>query len=243
MSAYIQALWAAALSRESQSEVSKPLYSDGGSGVIFNLKGELKIGDQVLPEGVILLPVSSKAEQITLQPGAKLAGVRFLPAIGFGILRNRYEQPELLHQSDKDIFKLRELFQQLKLAQSDAHIIDCLNTWVSSQLDFTNVIPNSLEQALKHVETAGALANIGDVSQLSQRQTERVFKQWLGITAKHYQRIVRVKRAIAYLKTHKQSYLAQVAHEFGFSDQAHMTREFRAIASVTPNHIIQRKGS
>lgn len=242
MSAYIQALWAAALSCESQSEVSKPLYSDGGSGVIFNLQGELKIGDQVLPEGVILLPVSSKAEQITLQPGAKLAGVRFLPAIGFGILGNRYEQPELLHQSDKDLFKLRELFQQLKLVQSDAHIIDCLNTWVSSQLDFTNVIPNSLEQALKHVETAGALANISDVSQLSQRQTERLFKQWLGITAKHYQRIIRVKRAIAYIKAHKQSHLAQVAQEFGFSDQAHMTREFRAIASVTPNRIIHRKG-
>jgi hypothetical protein len=40
----------------------KPLYSDAGSGVIFNLSGDLIIGDQVMPEGVIMLPTKKTAE-------------------------------------------------------------------------------------------------------------------------------------------------------------------------------------
>jgi|TARA_A100001015_G_scaffold321474_1_gene452417 pimeloyl-ACP methyl ester carboxylesterase len=58
----------------------KPLYSDAGSGVIFNLSGELIIGNQVLPEGVIMLPTKKISEDIVMAPGAELAGIRFLPS-------------------------------------------------------------------------------------------------------------------------------------------------------------------
>jgi AraC-like DNA-binding protein len=46
-----------------------------------------------------------------------------------------------------------------------------------------------------------------------------------------------VKRAINYIREHGQVNLAEVAHQFGFSDQAHMTREFRTIAHITPGQV------
>ena len=57
------------------------------------------------------------------------------------------------------------------------------------------------------------------------------------MTPKQYQRILRVKRTINYIREHGQTNLAEVAQQFGFSDQAHMTREFRAIARLTPGKV------
>jgi AraC-like DNA-binding protein len=59
----------------------------------------------------------------------------------------------------------------------------------------------------------------------------------MEMTPKQYQRILRVKKAIDYLRQHKEASLVEVSQQFGFSDQAHMTREFRAIARITPGKI------
>ena len=56
----VQGIWSASVTRSAL--VMKPLYSDAGSGVIFNLSGDLIIGDQVMPEGVIMLPTKKTAE-------------------------------------------------------------------------------------------------------------------------------------------------------------------------------------
>lgn len=216
--------------------LSKPLYSDAGSGIIFNFSGELIIGGKRIGEGVILLPVNTKTEHITLSPGAKLAGVRFLPAIGYGVLGRKYDKPTLLEHNEDDPFSLNELLNRLKPLPS-INLLEKLEYWVENQLDFTNILPASLANALDFIQGEEELAQLATVTNLSQRQVERIFKLWLGITPKHYQRILRVKNAIAFLKSKPTRNLALVAQEFGFSDQAHMTREFRAIASVTPSKI------
>ena len=224
------------MTKHNTSTVSKPLYSDAGSGVIFNFSGDLIIGDEQIGEGVILLPVNTKTQSITLGPRARLAGVRFLPAIGYGVLGKKYDKPTLLESSEDDLFSLNELFDKLK-SLSSACLLEELQYWVENQLDFTNLLPESLVNALDYIQGEEELAQLASVTNLSQRQVERIFKLWLGITPKHYQRILRVKNAIAFLKSQPTSNLALVAQEFGFSDQAHMTREFRAIASVTPSKI------
>lgn len=232
----MQALWVASLPGSEASTLSKPLYSDAGSGIIFNFSGELIIGEERLREGVILLPVNTKAEQITLNAGAELAGVRFLPAIGYGLLGKMYDKPIMLPSDEDDPFSLNKLFNTLKSLPS-ASVLKKLEYWVEYQLDFTDILPESLVQVLDFIQGEEELAELDKVTHLSQRQVERIFKSWLGITPKHYQRILRVKNAIALLKSQPTSNLASVAQEFGFSDQAHMTREFRAIASVTPSKI------
>ena len=72
---------------------------------------------------------------------------------------------------------------------------------------------------------------------LSQRQLERLFKTRLGMTAKNYQRIIRIRQAIAEIKANPEHSLADIAANSGFSDQAHMTREFKAIARITPGKL------
>ena len=75
---------------------------------------------------------------------------------------------------------------------------------------------------------------------LSQRQIERQFQQWLDMTPKYYQRISRVKSALKILKLQPTTELADLALTIGFSDQAHMTREFKYIAKITPKQYTQQ---
>ena len=69
---------------------------------------------------------------------------------------------------------------------------------------------------------------------LSLRQIERQFKSQIGLTPKYYQRLIRVKTAIGLIRQCPTINLVDLATEAGFSDQAHMNREFRTLAGMTP---------
>jgi len=195
------------------------------------------IGDVALPEGVIMLPVKKRKENIVLSSGAQLAGIRFHPAIAYGVLDCHYNKPTLLQSEDDQLYHFYQIFSELCMISGNAAKVEALNRWVEESLDFTQVIPDPLEKALDSIKEIKTLGNISDSTALSQRQIERYFKRWLGMTPKQYQRILRVKRATHFLRIHKHANLAHVAQQFGFSDQAHMTREFRTIACMTPRSV------
>lgn len=235
LSAFIQGIWTASVPQ--LNAIVKPLYSDAGSGIIFNLAGNVIIGNETLPEGVIMLPVKKQAENIVLSPGSQLAGIRFHPAVGYGVLGKHYDKPTLLIPEEDQLYKLYRIYFELRMQKDNESKIESLYLWAHDNLDFTNVIPDSLEKALECIEQDEALGQLSESIDLSQRQIERIFKLWLGMAPKHYQRILRVKKAIRFLRLHKNVNLADAAHQFGFSDQAHMTREFRTIACITPGKV------
>lgn len=215
----------------------KPLYSDAGSGIIFNFAGDVKIGNETLPEGVIMLPVNKQADNIVMSAGAQLAGIRFHPAVGYGVLGQHYHKPTLLLPEEDQRYNFYRIYSELRLQKDIKSHIQSLYRWADKNLDFTNVVPDSLIKVLDCIEQDEAPGQLSEHIELSQRQIERLFKLWLGMTPKHYQRIIRTKKAIQILRLHKNEKLADVAQQFGFSDQAHMTREFRTIACITPGQV------
>ncbi|UTV30649.1 helix-turn-helix domain-containing protein [Photobacterium atrarenae] len=237
LSAFVQGIWSASVSGLQSDPVVKPLYSDAGSGILFNLAGGVKIGHETLPEGVIMLPVKKVSENIVLSPGAKIAGIRFHPAIGYGVLGQHFDKPTRLSPAKDGQYHFYQIYAELRMQKESNGQIEALYQWADNHLSFTNMIPVSLERALKGIEIGDTPGQLNENIQLSQRQIERLFQFWLGMTPKHYQRILRVKKAINFLRRHKNANLADVAQQFGFSDQAHMTREFRVIACITPGKI------
>ena len=184
-----------------------------------------------------MLPVEKQAANIVLAPGAQLAGIRFHPAIGYGVLGQHYDKPTLLLAEEDQRHHLYRIYSQLRRIKDNKSRIDALYLWADNNLDFTNVIPDSLKKALESIERQELPGQLSETIELSQRQIERHFKLWLGMTPKQYQRILRIKKAIYFLRLHKNVNLADVAQQFGFSDQAYMTREFRAIARITPGKV------
>jgi AraC-like DNA-binding protein len=234
LSSFVQALWSVSASDDNTEEIIKPLYSDAGSGFLFNLSTPIILDGSEFESGVVVLPIKKHASSITLPPGAVATGIRFHPAVGYGVLGRHYEQAMFIDGTDQIHLELEALFGQLKPKLDNAARIQLLHSWLGQHMDFSNVIPDSLEIALEDIQSDCQLGELSNNNLLGQRQIERQFQQWLGMTAKHYQRILRIKKTINFMYENPKVDLVDVAMQFGFSDQSHMTREFKNIAHTTP---------
>jgi AraC-like DNA-binding protein len=69
----------------------------------------------------------------------------------------------------------------------------------------------------------------------SRRHLARRFAEDVGLSPKRYARVLRFERAVALITDAHGPPLAHVAARCGYSDQAHLTREVRELAGVTPS--------
>lgn len=70
----------------------------------------------------------------------------------------------------------------------------------------------------------------------SRRHLARRFREQVGVSPKAAARILRFERATALLAA-RQRGLAAIAADSGYADQAHLSREFRALARWTPTEL------
>ncbi|MBC2840083.1 response regulator transcription factor [Robiginitalea sp. SC105] len=77
---------------------------------------------------------------------------------------------------------------------------------------------------------------------ISQRQLEREFKNKVGISPKHYLRIIRINEVLRLLKGNKAIDLTSVAYHCGYYDQAHFINDFKNITGEKPGIFVRDKG-
>lgn len=88
-----------------------------------------------------------------------------------------------------------------------------------------------------------SLNDLALVSGLSKFHFARLFKQAFGLTPHRYVMKRRVERAAAELKAEFSQdivTIAQVAHQFGFTDQSHFTRVFKQVKGLTPKQFLKQ---
>jgi len=73
---------------------------------------------------------------------------------------------------------------------------------------------------------------------ISERSVQRHFQLSMGVTAKRFEQIRRARRAVELLE--RGTAVAVVAHELGYSDQAHLTRALKAFIGRTPGAIARQ---
>lgn len=64
-----------------------------------------------------------------------------------------------------------------------------------------------------------------------------LFRQQIGLNPKTYEKLVRFTRTLEALRTQTGRSLASIAADRGFADQAHLTREMRALSGSTPSRL------
>ena len=77
-----------------------------------------------------------------------------------------------------------------------------------------------------------AVEHLADAQHVSRRQLERDFSQWLGISPRRLAHAVRLQAVLR--RAREGAALADVAAEFDFADQAHMSRTVRRMTGSTP---------
>lgn len=78
---------------------------------------------------------------------------------------------------------------------------------------------------------AGTVQDVADEVGYSRRRLTDLIRTETGVTPKDYQRMARFQRARRFMGRRP---LAEVAVRCGYADQAHLTREWRALAGCTP---------
>ena len=83
------------------------------------------------------------------------------------------------------------------------------------------------------------LTDLALTAGLSKFHFSRLFKDAIGLTPHKYVMKRRIEQAARRL-SQGDSEIAQVAHQFGFTDQAHFTRVFKQMKGTTPKRFIQQ---
>jgi len=90
----------------------------------------------------------------------------------------------------------------------------------------------AVAHALARFAAAGAVGAVVDEVGYSHRRFGTLFLDAVGLSPKRYCRVQRLQRALPAMAGRRP--LALVAVEAGYSDQAHLTRELRALTGVSP---------
>lgn len=100
---------------------------------------------------------------------------------------------------------------------------------------FTAVYPLLVQPESQVAQIAAALG-------LSVRQLQRRFRDQTGLTPKHFARIGRLRRVLAFLRDDARfETLTDLAHDLGYSDQAHMNHDFKALTGLAPRRFAARR--
>lgn len=237
LSPYVQGIWAADTYHSEISGTTKHFISDAASGFIFVLQGKIAMDGQCFEQGVVWQPTRKTAYTMDFSPNAKVVGFRFQPAVGSIICgelpTSTCQISEETSFSEGLTLQLTELFNELTPSAGQWHKISTVYRWLISTIDFALVVPVSISNIL---QTISPQLEIADSKQLviGPRQLQRQFNRWLNMTPTYYKRLIRVHQSVVALRNDPPENLASFAISQGFSDQAHMTREFQSIANITP---------
>ena len=179
---------------------------------------------------------STRPSDVPVEPGCVYFGIRFQPGQSRhflplpGRLLTDTAQP-LARPADLSAERLAEL-----IARPDpAFAVDrLLSRWLAGQPPQ----PRRLDGALALLSRAAPGVSVTALSarlNLSRRQLERDFLEWVGVPPKVFMGIRRSQQALALLsRPSPAAPLADIALAAGYADQSHMTRELKRYLGVTP---------
>jgi AraC-like DNA-binding protein len=91
--------------------------------------------------------------------------------------------------------------------------------------------------ALARFHARPGRASVGAVQRASGASAERFierFRDAVGLGPKRYLRVTRLRSLLERVAARGSANWSDLAFEFGFSDQAHLVREFRDLTGLTP---------
>lgn len=110
--------------------------------------------------------------------------------------------------------------------------VSVLENILAARVRKTRGIHPSVAQALRQFTVTSDVSHVVRESGYSHRTLISEFRRSVGLTPKEYTRVLRLQRAIRGMR--ETGSLADLAAAAGYSDQAHLCREFREFTGVTP---------
>lgn len=94
-----------------------------------------------------------------------------------------------------------------------------------------------VDAAVRHITARRGIVNVGEVAEgvgLTSRQLHRRFVRAVGVSPKHYAKIVQVNEVFGALLAGDYEHVRELALDHGYFDQAHFTRDFQRLVGMSP---------
>lgn len=223
----IEALWETEILREGEYLV----LPDGRMDLVIRCDEAHSPHTRVA--GVAIIGPSSRPTRIPVRAGQSFLGARFRP--GFGACLG-VAPPACVDQAIRRNMPDTE-FQDLSTRQGLPNIRRALRDIACQR---ATLAPHPLESTLSAIAILHASAGTATVAELSDatgvpdRTLRRRMQQAVGLSPKVFAGVLRFQRAMRQLQKPGAVSLAEVAADCGYSDQAHLTREFQRYGGFTP---------
>lgn len=173
------------------------------------------------------------------KPKGTVVGVSFRPGMAACVLGVPLHELLDRHVSLQELWGYRglEIQERLASAADPSAIFQLLERELIARIRRPLLIHPAIAYALQpsRLDVApGRVEVVRRHSGYSPRHFIELFRSTVGLAPKHYYRVRRFSTALARL-AQGNARLADVAASTGYSDQAHLSREFRELAGVTPS--------
>jgi AraC-like DNA-binding protein len=173
------------------------------------------------------------------KPTGCAVGVSFRPGAAAAVLGAPMEELANQHVTLDAIWGARgvDLRHRLMSAGKPSEIFRVLEQELSARIYRPLLIHPMVAHALAARPATSSPARVTDLqraSGFSPRHFIALFRSAVGLNPKQYFRIQRFNTAARSIATSDVGGLGDVAAAAGYSDQAHLTREFHELAGVTP---------
>jgi AraC-like DNA-binding protein len=217
--------------------------ASGDYTVLPDGRMDLVVRFDASPEGALSKPAlaiigpSSLPATIPVREGQIYLGIRFKPGYGacLGMLPTRVADRALHGQEAlatlPDLASAVLDAEQLTFARRAMHE---LALRLASR--DVRVAPAAIA-AIDRVHGSGGRTSVASLAhelRIPERSLRRQMHDAIGLTPKLFASVMRFQRTMRLLEFGEQGYLAEIAIEGGYSDQAHMTRDFRRHGGFTP---------
>jgi len=173
------------------------------------------------------------------KPCGIVVGVSFKPGAAGAILGVPVTEVTDRHIRIDELWGTRGTSLQEELRQEDepTAVFQLLERRLIERLTRPLLIHPAVAHALDSLNSARLLCRITDIqreSGYSARHFIALFHSAVGLTPQHFSRVQRFTTVLKQLAANSKTDLAATAALAGYSDQAHMSRDFRDFAGITP---------
>lgn len=180
-------------------------------------------------------------------PGSSMFVIQFQPGgvypfLSFPVeeLNNLVVDAELIF--GEDIIRLRDqlleaFIPEEKFFRAEQWLMDHL-----SEVSFPEQVMNFAIQKICQDPTLDSIELISQRTGYSQKQFIQLFKRYVGLSPKYFQRVQRFNKVLQEVERRKEINWSALSHDCGFYDQAHFIREFRKFSGFNPTDFLHEKG-
>jgi AraC-like DNA-binding protein len=228
----IEAVWSYEVEPTATDPVAHVVLPDGCMDLILRHDAGSAGGECRL----LIAGPSRSPHTVHIPPGTRYVGIRFNPAWGATCLNL---EPQALIDQVKPANGASDLLGEktatltgLPLPQIAAHFRRrALELVAAARPDLRAV------EAVRWLQASGGRMSPSEVARLLKvpaRTLRRLITQSTGLSPAVLVRVVRFRRCLRLRTADSSLTLAALAHEAGYADQAHMTREFRILGGFSP---------